>query len=115
MRRYRTPIIGTPSWVSPPILTEPRNRKEYTRGIEMATAIPMTLPRSSGAVWSAKIVPQAVGERAFGAGLEEVPGDLGVVRTGLFITMPYGKFVHGFYRYAALVRNAIEQSKEDEI
>lgn len=31
---------------------------------------------------------------------------------GLFITMPYGKFVHSVYRYAALVRNAIEQSGE---
>jgi len=28
----------------------------------------------------------------------------------LFMTMPYGKFVHAVYRYAALVRNAIEQS-----
>jgi citrate/tricarballylate utilization protein len=34
---------------------------------------------------------------------------LGVV-AGLFITMPYGKFVHAVYRYAALVRNAVEQS-----
>jgi citrate/tricarballylate utilization protein len=30
----------------------------------------------------------------------------------LFITMPYGKFVHGFYRYGALVKNAIEQARE---
>jgi citrate/tricarballylate utilization protein len=37
---------------------------------------------------------------------------LGLV-VGLFITMPYGKFVHAVYRYAALVRNAIEQSRED--
>jgi citrate/tricarballylate utilization protein len=27
---------------------------------------------------------------------------------GLFLTMPYGKFVHGFYRLAALVANAME-------
>jgi citrate/tricarballylate utilization protein len=36
---------------------------------------------------------------------------LGVV-AGLFITMPYGKFVHAVYRYAALVRNAVEQSRD---
>ncbi len=34
---------------------------------------------------------------------------LGIV-VGLFITLPYGKFVHAIYRYAALVRNSIEQS-----
>jgi citrate/tricarballylate utilization protein len=33
---------------------------------------------------------------------------LGVV-FGLFLTMPYGKFVHGLYRYAALVRYALER------
>jgi len=27
---------------------------------------------------------------------------------GLFLAMPYGKFVHGIYRFAALVRNADE-------
>lgn len=32
---------------------------------------------------------------------------LGVVM-GLFLTMPYGKFVHGIYRFGALVKNAIE-------
>jgi citrate/tricarballylate utilization protein len=31
---------------------------------------------------------------------------------GLFITMPYGKFVHAVYRYAALVKNAVEQARE---
>lgn len=34
---------------------------------------------------------------------------LGVV-LGLFVTMPYGKFVHGFYRLAALIRSAIESA-----
>jgi citrate/tricarballylate utilization protein len=36
---------------------------------------------------------------------------LGMV-LGLFITMPYGKFVHGVYRYVALVKNAIEQRRD---
>ncbi|MGH9784682.1 MAG: tricarballylate utilization 4Fe-4S protein TcuB, partial [Terriglobia bacterium] len=38
---------------------------------------------------------------------------LGLV-LGLFVTMPYGKFVHGIYRFAALVRNAVEKRKEQE-
>lgn len=33
---------------------------------------------------------------------------------GLFITMPYGKFLHALYRYAALVKNAAEQANEKE-
>lgn len=35
---------------------------------------------------------------------------LGVV-FGLFVTMPYGKFVHGLYRYAALARYARERRR----
>jgi citrate/tricarballylate utilization protein len=31
---------------------------------------------------------------------------------GLFITMPYGKFVHAIYRFAALIRNASEQARQ---
>jgi citrate/tricarballylate utilization protein len=38
---------------------------------------------------------------------------LGVVFS-FFITMPYGKFVHGIYRYAALVRYAKEQGRMSE-
>ena len=36
---------------------------------------------------------------------------LGIV-VGLFVTMPYGKFVHAIFRYAALVKNAIENLHE---
>jgi citrate/tricarballylate utilization protein len=35
---------------------------------------------------------------------------LGVV-FGLFVTLPYGKFVHGLYRYAALARYARERAR----
>jgi citrate/tricarballylate utilization protein len=35
---------------------------------------------------------------------------LGVVM-GLFVTMPYGKFVHAIYRFAALVRFALESKR----
>lgn len=35
---------------------------------------------------------------------------LGVV-AGLFLTLPYGKFVHVIYRYAALVRYAVEMKR----
>jgi citrate/tricarballylate utilization protein len=28
----------------------------------------------------------------------------------LFLTLPYGKFVHGFYRTAALVKSALENA-----
>lgn len=33
---------------------------------------------------------------------------------GLFLTMPYGKFAHVVYRYAALVRYAIEQRRVED-
>jgi citrate/tricarballylate utilization protein len=33
---------------------------------------------------------------------------LGVV-AALFVTLPYGKFAHVFYRYAALIRNSLEE------
>ncbi len=37
---------------------------------------------------------------------------LGLV-VGLFITMPYGKFIHAGFRFAALIRSAMEQSREE--
>jgi citrate/tricarballylate utilization protein len=32
----------------------------------------------------------------------------------LFVTLPFGKFVHGIYRFAALLRNAAEQRDSDQ-
>lgn len=34
---------------------------------------------------------------------------------GLFVTMPYGKFAHGFYRAAALLKNAIEKRQKNTL
>jgi citrate/tricarballylate utilization protein len=35
---------------------------------------------------------------------------LGLV-AAMFLTLPYGKFAHIVYRYAALIRNALEQAR----
>jgi citrate/tricarballylate utilization protein len=34
---------------------------------------------------------------------------------GLFLTMPYGKFAHGLYRAAALLKNAIEKRQKNPL
>jgi len=31
---------------------------------------------------------------------------------GFFLTMPYGKFAHGIYRVAALLKNSIEKRQK---
>ncbi|MFL6651494.1 MAG: tricarballylate utilization 4Fe-4S protein TcuB [Sulfurifustaceae bacterium] len=33
----------------------------------------------------------------------------------LFLTLPYGKFVHGLYRFAALAKNALERDRHTQI
>ncbi|MNT89268.1 hypothetical protein D3C72_2299710 [compost metagenome] len=39
---------------------------------------------------------------------------LGVVMA-LFATLPYGKFAHGIYRSAALLKSAIEKRQENKL
>jgi citrate/tricarballylate utilization protein len=34
---------------------------------------------------------------------------------GLFLTMPYGKFAHGVYRVAALLKNAVEKRQPNTL
>jgi citrate/tricarballylate utilization protein len=34
---------------------------------------------------------------------------------GLFLTMPYGKFAHGFYRVAGLLKNSIEKRQKNHL
>ena len=38
---------------------------------------------------------------------------LGLV-LALFLTAPYGKFVHAFYRFASLVKNRVEELQEQK-
>jgi len=33
----------------------------------------------------------------------------------LFLTMPYSKFAHGFYRMAALLKNAVEKRQNNSL
>ena len=33
----------------------------------------------------------------------------------LFLTMPYSKFAHGFYRMAALLKNAVEKRQKNSL
>jgi citrate/tricarballylate utilization protein len=39
---------------------------------------------------------------------------LGIVMA-LFLTMPYGKFAHGFYRCAALLKSSIEKRMPNKL
>jgi len=32
-----------------------------------------------------------------------------------FLTIPYGKFAHGFYRMAALLKNSIEKRQKNQM
>ena len=34
---------------------------------------------------------------------------------GFFLTMPYGKFAHGLYRVAALLKNSIEKRQKSHL
>ncbi|MEI6756191.1 MAG: tricarballylate utilization protein TcuB, partial [bacterium] len=34
---------------------------------------------------------------------------------GFFLTMPYGKFAHGMYREAALLKNSIEKRQKSHL
>ena len=79
---------------------EPALRDETHRGMEVAFLVMLFLTSITG---GALLVLRATPAMPTLLALH-----LGVVFS-LFATMPYGKFVHGIYRFVALVRSAREQ------
>jgi citrate/tricarballylate utilization protein len=83
-----------------------RNRDitdEDQHGMDMAFTLMLVLTSASG------LLLLALRETAAMGGLLVV--HLGIVMA-LFLTLPYGKFVHGLYRSAALVKYALERSRK---
>jgi citrate/tricarballylate utilization protein len=78
---------------------DPQVVDSHARGMEVGFLVMLLLTSASGLLLLLLRSTSAMGILlAF---------HLGVVFS-LFLTFPYGKFVHGFYRYAALVRFAHE-------
>jgi citrate/tricarballylate utilization protein len=97
-------LIGTVGLLYLKYRSNPDPTAAEMRGMDVAFLVLLLLTSLSGLVLLA---------------LRETPAmgllliiHLGLV-AGIFITAPYGKFAHVVYRYAALVRNALEQSSAD--
>ena len=81
--------------------SDPRPAAESVSGMDVSFLVLLFLTSLSG------LALLALRETAAMGSLLAV--HLGIV-AGLFLTFPYGKFVHALYRYAALVRYAQEQA-----
>jgi len=79
---------------------DPALREEGGRGMEQAFTLMLLALGVTGLALLAFRATPAMGTL--------LAVHLGAV-FGFFLTMPYGKFVHGLYRYAALVRSAKER------
>jgi citrate/tricarballylate utilization protein len=82
-------------WRADPVL-----RDESTTGMDVAFLLMLAL---TGATGLALLVLRETAAMGMLLALH-----LGIV-FALFLTMPYGKFVHGFYRFAALLRSVQER------
>ena len=80
---------------------DPALRAEAQRGMEAAFTLMLLATGATGLLLLALRTTAAMGAL--------LALHLGVV-LALFATLPYGKFVHGLYRFAALVRAAGERA-----
>ena len=92
-------VVGSAGLLAAKLRRDPELREPETLGMDIAFIVMLLLVGASGlALLLLRATP------AMGALLAI---HLGLV-LALFVTMPYGKFVHGLYRFAALVRYARE-------
>ncbi len=96
-------LIGTGGLLYLKRLMDPAPATAQSLGMDVAFTVQLLLVSLTGLLLLALRETQAMGTLLL--------LHLGVV-IALFITMPYGKFIHAVYRYAALVQNAIEQAQD---
>jgi citrate/tricarballylate utilization protein len=88
------------------VLKQGRNRDitdEEQGGMDVAFLVLLILTSSSGLLLLALRETAAMGTL--------LVVHLGIV-LGLFLTIPYGKFVHGIYRFVALAKFALERKRK---
>lgn len=93
-------LIGPVGLLAAKRKRDPEITDEARHGMEMAFLVMLFLTSLTGLLLLALRHTPAMGSM--------LALHLGLV-FGLFVTMPYGKFVHGLYRFAALVRYALER------
>jgi citrate/tricarballylate utilization protein len=99
-------LVGPAGLLAAKLNRDPELRETETLGMDLAFITMLFLTGASGLALLLFRTTQAMGPL--------LAVHLGIV-FALFLTMPYGKFVHGVFRFAALVRYAHETAaaKED--
>ncbi|HTU53757.1 MAG TPA: tricarballylate utilization 4Fe-4S protein TcuB [Acetobacteraceae bacterium] len=92
-------VVGPAGLLAAKLRRDPELREPDTLGMDMAFVAMLLLVGASGLALLFLRATAAMGPL--------LAIHLGLV-LALFVTMPYGKFVHGLYRFAALVRYARE-------